>query len=152
MKTRSFEGLERLKVSHWDPFRSTLCADSIWLVVVSLSTLLAKLLQPWGEAVQSHRHIKKMGRCQSFLSTLDPPLTRPCGQRAKFEKNIQNLLIVICMPAGAAFAVNRSPRSAIWHSAWCCRASEVQQRHLLFIISEREVEGVGGVREAKSVY
>lgn len=43
-----------------------------------------------------------MVRWQGSLSTSDPPPASPYGQRAKLEKNIQNLLIVICMPAGAA--------------------------------------------------
>lgn len=41
-------------------------------------------------------------------------------------------------------AVNRSVLAAIWHSAWCWCVSEVEQRHLLFIISKR-----GGGKEGE---
>lgn len=82
----SVEALETFKV------RFTLCAGRIWLIVVSPSTVLARLLQPWGKATQSHQRFKN-------------------GALARLPFNINILLLLA--PAARGPSLKRTSRTCL---------------------------------------
>ena len=92
--------------------------------------------------------LKKAFQALPVRTTPPPPPPPPFGKWRK-QKSLEehSELALSDLHAGwIPVAVNRGALSAIWHSAWCRRTSEVRWWHLLFIIfreTTRACHGVG---------
>lgn len=91
------------------------------------------------------------GICKILFQTLyirltppPPPPLYPSSIWRKFEKKIQNLLLVISMPGGA-WLLSIAPFFQPFDILLDVVCVKVQPRHILFIISEGRKAGKGGV-------
>lgn len=104
------------------------------------------LIRRGADSIQWHARtsMRAFARFSFKCSTSDypPPPIPPSGR--KFEKKIQNLLLVISM-SGGAWLLSIAPFFQPFDILFDVVCVKVQPRHILFIISEGRKTGKGGV-------